>query len=307
MAGPQSTASDPYQAVTDQIVELLEQGTAPWRNPWASVAPRNLLSGRPYRGINPFMLARRGFSSPFWLTPLQARQVGGHVLKRERPTLVLFWRVLEMEGDGGEAVRLPFRRLYRVFNLEQTEGIPTERVPRIEAGVFEPIGRAEAIVQRMPRPPAILHGATGAWYEPERDIVHLPDPGHFSPPEAFYSALFHELCHAAGHASRLASGNSEGVPRFGSPGYCRQELVAEMGAAFLCGLCRIGQATVENSAAYIQGWLKKLRGDRKLVVVAAAQAQKTADFILGFKHDKRHRKGERWAKNGLPLALLFCL
>ncbi|MEE8587689.1 MAG: zincin-like metallopeptidase domain-containing protein, partial [Acidobacteriota bacterium] len=142
---------------------------------------------------------------------------------------------------------------------------------------------AEAVVRTMPQAPPIEHGATGAWYEPIQDVVRMPEPGHFSPLEAYYSTLYHELVHSTGHKSRLGRDIGDRVPRFGSTDYSQEELVAEMGAAFLCGHCGIEQATVENSAAYIQGWLKKLKGDHKLVVIAAAQAQKAADFIRGIR------------------------
>ncbi len=188
----------------------------------------------------------------------------------------------KVEDDEGEetTARLPVLRYYNVFNLEQCEGIPTEKVPDNPRD-FEPIGEAEAVVQGMPQSPPIQHGATGAWYMPATDTVSMPDAGHFSPPESYYSTLFHELSHASGHQSRLNRQTSTKPHRFGSRDYSQEELVAEMGAAFLCGHCGIEQATVENSAAYIQGWLKKLKGDHRLVVIAAAQAQKAADFIMG--------------------------
>ena len=137
-----------------------------------------------------------------------------------------------------------------------------------------------SMVAGMPTAPEILHDADGAYYRPAEDRVHMPPQTRFESPEEYYSTLFHELTHSTGHVSRLDREGIQDVAPFGSSTYSREELIAEMGAAFLCGHCRIEQATLDNSAAYLQGWLKKLRGDARLIVTAAAAAQKAADYIL---------------------------
>lgn len=280
-------ASKVYDIVTDRVLSLLERGTVPWRRPWAGgdLAPQNLLSRRPYRGINPFLLACTGYASPYWLTYKQAQQRGGHVRKGEKSTPVIFWKPWRTErrdpetGDR-ETVQIPVLRYYSLFNVEQCDGIDAPAIEG-ERCDFQPIKRCESVVADMPKRPTIEHREARAWYRPSTDTVNMPRPELFDEAPAYYSTVFHELTHSTGHRSRLGRPGIEDVAAFGSTSYSREELVAEMGAAFLCGHCGIETATIENSAAYVNGWLRKLRDDRKLVVVAAAQAQRAADFILG--------------------------
>ncbi|MDY7107505.1 MAG: zincin-like metallopeptidase domain-containing protein [Planctomycetota bacterium] len=277
-------ANQVYTIVTDRIVQLLEEGTVPWRKPWAGPAqePKNLRSGRPYRGINVFLLSAAGFGSPWWLTFRQAKARGGHIRKGEHGSIVVFykdWRPEDRTDDDGRPVVIPVLRYYRVWNVEQCEGIdyPKPDVPTID---FRPIDRCERVVADMPRRPEIRHGEARAWYRPSADVVNMPRPELFTSAEEYYSTLFHELTHSTGHKSRLDRPGIANVQPFGSADYSREELIAEMGAAFLSGFCGIETATIDNSAAYIAGWLSKLRSDRKLVVQAASQAQRAADFIL---------------------------
>ncbi|KKK79905.1 hypothetical protein LCGC14_2828810, partial [marine sediment metagenome] len=144
----------------------------------------------------------------------------------------------------------------------------------------EPVQAAQATVRAMPNRPGIVHGYTGAAYSPRTDIIRMPKPERFDSNESYYSTLFHELTHSTGHTDRLGRKGIMEPVMFGSSDYSREELVAEMGSAFLCGETGILETCIDRTSAYIEGWLKALRGDRKLVVVAAAQAQKAADFIL---------------------------
>jgi antirestriction protein ArdC len=271
--------NDVYQIIIDRIIRLLEAGTVPWHRPWkgGDQAPQNLVSRKAYRGINVFLLHAAGYPSPFWLTFRQAKSLGGSVKKGEHPFPVVFWKVLE-EGEEDEKRRVPLLRYHSVFNVAQCEGID---VPSLEpTGDFHPIDRCEKVVADMPRRPEIRHGAERACYSPLDDTVTMPEARLFESPEAYYGTLFHELTHATGHQSRLARKEIVESNRFGSDPYSREELVAEMGAAFLYGHCAIETTTVEQSAGYIQSWLGRLKSDRKLVVIAAAQAQKACDFIL---------------------------
>lgn len=279
---------DVYAMVTERIVELLEQGVIPWRKPWRPEAGehRNLVSKKPYRGINVFLLGALGYDSPFWLTYKQAKQLGGSVKKGEKGATVVFWKWLDKkeEDESGDLkqVKIPMLRYYTVFNLEQTEGIPAEKIPAgedcAESEVL-PIEAAVSLIDSMPQRPAIGHGGNRAYYSPSRDRVQLPNMEQFDMVEEYYCAAFHELAHATGHSSRLDRKEVTGCNPFGSEDYSKEELVAEMTAAYLCGVTGIEQGTIENSAAYIQGWLKQLKDDRKLVIHAAAAAQKAADFI----------------------------
>ncbi len=277
-------ASQVYNIVTDRVLSLLEHGVVPWKRPWAGgEPPANLVSKKPYRGINPFLLASTGYASPYWLTFKHAQQRGGNVRTGEKATPVIFWKRWQTERtdpDTGESakVSMPILRYYNVFNAEQCDGIDA---PELTTAEFHPIERCESVVSEMPSPPTITHGEPRAWYRPLTDTVNMPRPELFVGPQEYYSTLFHELTHATGHVSRLGRPGIEDIQPFGSADYSREELVAEMGAAFVCGFCGIETATIENSAAYINGWLRKLRDDHKLVVVAAAQAQRAADCIRG--------------------------
>ncbi|MCC7389416.1 MAG: DUF1738 domain-containing protein [Phycisphaerales bacterium] len=286
-------ALDIYQAVTDRIIELLEQGTVPWRQPirgrgGSGEWPTNLESGRHYRGINVFLLAvtawAEGYASPYWLTFRQARQKGGHIRKGEKGTLVIFWKQhATQDRESGADISIPVLRRYTVFNAEQCEEIeaPGAPEPESQAGVFEPIGAAASIVAGYAGGPRIEHGGGRAFYRPGADMVKIPEPGRFVDPESYYLTLFHELAHSTGHPSRLDRGLESSPPAFGSPDYSKEELVAEMGAAFLAAAAGISPETVDQSAAYIDGWRKQLTSDKKLVVHAAGAGQRAAEWILG--------------------------
>jgi len=198
--------------------------------------------------------------------------------------MVVFWKELEVEEkETGETKRPPVIRYYRVFNADQCEGVaPPETpdsaaVPPLE---FEPIAEAERIVAGYGGP-AIRHGGNVASYRPIVDVVDMPEAERFVSAEAYYATLFHEFGHSTGHSSRLDRGLDTAIAPFGSADYSREELVAEMASAFLCGHAGIAPATLENAAAYIDGWLNALRGDQKLVVQTAGKAQRAADLILG--------------------------
>lgn len=298
-----------YAIITERVCALLSAGVAPWRKPWRvevgadgsrSVAlPKNLHSGKPYRGVNLFMLHASGFRSPWWLTYKQAEARGAQVRKGEKGTPVIFWKVTDKPtiGDDGERIngKSFLLRYYTVFNAEQVDGLdvpapapiiaPSE--PEPQAPAFQPIPACDAIAAGMPNAPTVTHGGDRACYWPARDAIDMPERGRFVSAPEYYSTLFHELSHATGHRSRLAR---EGITKgtyFGSADYSREELVAEMSAAFLCAIAGIETATLDNSAAYLQGWLSALKRDPRMIVTAGAQAQKAADFILNRKADEK--------------------
>lgn len=282
---------DVYQVITDRVITLLEQGQIPWQKPWQSgeLMPRNAISGREYRGVNVFLLHAMSYASPFWLTFNQSKELGGTVRRGEKACPVVFWKWLESD-DPADKRRIPFLRYYSVFNVAQCDGIPADKIPSLNVTKREhsPIVEAERIVAAMPCRPEVKSGQSRAFYSPAGDYVGMPAPEHFRTGEDYYSVLFHELTHATGHESRLnrkGVGGADGEwSAFGSTPYAKEELVAEMGAAFLCGQAGIVERTLDNSAAYVGSWLQRLRDDRRLVVQAAAQAQKAADFILGCQH-----------------------
>ena len=283
--------NDAYQVITDRIVAQLERGVVPWQKPWrgGEQMPRNLISGRDYRGVNVFLLHAMSYESPYWLTYKQASELGGHVKQGERACPVVFWKRLQVadmtEPTGNKAI--PFLRYYSEFNVAQSEDIPADKIPVQSVTKREhcPIAAAESIVAAMPKLPEIKHGGGRACYSPSLDCVTMPVPERFQSGQDYYSVLFHELTHSTGHASRLnrkgISGEEGEWSAFGSTPYAKEELVAEMGAAFLSGQAGIVERTLDNSAAYVQAWLARLKEDRRLIVQAAAAAQKAADFILG--------------------------
>jgi len=301
----------PYAIITDKICAMLSQGVIPWRKPWnvENADPVSLASGKQYRGVNVFMLetsaAMSGYRSRYWVTFKQALERGGNVRKGEQSTPVVFWKILDKHGDrkgsdgdeddGSEpnGRKIPILKHFNLFNVEQCEGIeyPTPK-PATERP-FDPIAACEQIVQTMPRPPTIQHRGNRACYMPLRDEVHMPPREQFIGAEEYYSTLFHELVHATGHESRLNRTEIAKPSGFGSDPYAREELVAEMGATFLCGRAHIEQETLANSAAYIQNWIGKLRSDPKLVVLAAASAQKAADSIVGGQYREYTSAAER--------------
>jgi len=280
-----------YDLITDRIITLLEKGVIPWRKPWdaASGAPRNLFSGKAYRGINAMLLASLGFSSPWFLTFNQAKALGGAIRRGAHGFPVVYWKFLEaVAGPDGEDERtgskdrVPLLRYYTVFNLDQTEGIPAEKIPALETRCFDPIETCQRIVDGMPKRPEIRHTTEArAYYRPSTDSVTMPFRESFHTAAEYFSTLYHELTHSTGALNRLARKSLEDWAPFGTADYSREELVAEMGAGFLCAHAGIESATLENSAAYIQSWLRVLKDDRRAVIVAAGQAQKAADFILG--------------------------
>ena len=284
---------DVYAIVTEKIINLLEQGVIPWRRPWTSTGmPRNLVSKKPYQGINHFLLSASQCVSPFWLTMRQANQLGGHVRKSEESTIVVFWKLedlmpsgkdIDSENNEKKNRRRFLLRYYRVFNLDQCE-LPAavlDKLPKMETREHTPISACAEIIGCMPNAPEIQHAGSKAFYSALTDRVTLPPPELFTSAEEYYATGLHELIHSTGHQKRLARESILEAAPFGSATYSVEELVAEMGAAYLCAESRISPVVIENQAAYVAGWLKKLRDDRKLIVRAAAQAQHAADYVLG--------------------------
>ena len=267
--------------VTERIISALESGTAPWRKPWkGSSLPRNVVSGKVYSGINFFLLSAMGGGE--FLTFKQAQGLGGNVRKGEKGCPVVYWNFVESKtrkDSKGNPEKIPFLKSFTVFNVSQCEGLELP-APETEGETvpFIPIERAEETITRTGA--EIHHGGARAFYRPATDQIQMPEKEAFHSPEEYYSTAFHELTHWTGHESRLARKGILELAAFGDAVYSKEELVAEMGAAFLCAEHGI-EGTLDNSAAYLQGWIKALRGDSKLAIQAAAAASKAANFILG--------------------------
>jgi antirestriction protein ArdC len=281
---------DLYSEITRQIIEMLEKGVVPWRSPILGLGkagyPKNLNTGKPYRGVNVFLLAitafAKGYSSSYWLTFKQAKERGGNVRRDEKASMVVFWKQLEVEDkQTGEKKLVPMLRYYHVFNAEQCDGIEVPDAVPFTPTTFQAIEAADAIVKGYTDGPVIEHGGTQAFYRPSADTVYIPDPLRFTTTEEYFSTIYHEFSHSTGTRSRLNRGLDTDPKPFGSADYGREELIAEMSAAFLCGAAGIKPAVIENQAAYISGWLGQIKADKKLVVWAAGAGQRAADWIRG--------------------------
>lgn len=275
-----------YETVTNRILQQLKAGVLPWRKSWTLGLPRNLTTGKEYRGINILMLNSAGFACPYWLTYRQAQQLGGHVRKGERATPVVYWKwrtpeelraLAEKTGKENLAPCVPFNSV--VFNLEQVEG-----VPRPDDADQPPVSRleiADQLLTVMPDKPEIIHDSTAdPAYSPCRDRITLPHLSQFENAAEYYATLFHELAHSTGHAKRLDRFRNVEGDRFER--YSFEELVAEFGAAFLCAFAGIHHPVSEElQAGYIAGWAKVFQNDQRIIVRAASAAQRAADFVRG--------------------------
>ena len=292
---------DIYQHITDRIITALEEGVVPWRKPWADEGfHMSLSTGRPYRGMNQMLLAIQswpteehdGYESPWWGTYKQITERGGQVRKGEKGTQIVYWGKHEPKNakpnpKTGQVDPIWLARYFTVFNSEQADPQDGEdfSLPSMdEVEAHDPIETAEAIVDGYPSPPKRTDGGDRACYSPQHDRIQVPKHDAFDVSEEFYSTLFHELVHSTGHEKRLKRPGITDFDAFGSHQYSKEELIAEMGAAFLCAHAGIAHNTIDNSAAYIGNWLKRLKDDKKLVAQAAQAGQKAADHILNIQY-----------------------
>ncbi len=276
-----------YEIVTNTILTALDRGVVPWRKPWntGGALPENAISRKTYRGVNILLLSMSPYVDHRWLTFKQVEERGGRVKPGERSTVVVFWKQWQPpDGEDAEEPKkrqIPLLRYFQVFNAEQCEGLG---LPALYAPVAEQpnqrIARAEVLVDSMPNPPQIREGKS-AWYRPSDDLVQIPPLRTFASADSYYGTLFHELAHSTGHAHRLNRAGVAEVAQFGSGEYSKEELVAELTSAFCCATVALDNSVIEDAASYIQGWLTILKADPKAVVIAAAQAQKAADYIRG--------------------------
>ena len=292
-----------YDKITNEIITALEKGIVPWKKPWNVVGglmPINVANKKPYNGINVLILACKPYESNVWGTFKQWQEKGGMVQKGSKSTTICFWTFfpkkdkngkVELDAKGRE-VKVPYLKYYNVFNACQIDGIDlSEYVPKKgETVEFDAIAQAEKVVAEMPKCPSITHGGNVACYTPSLDIVKMPNKTQFHSNGEYYSTLFHELSHSTGHKSRV--GRDLNPTHFGSESYSKEELVAEISACFLCSSVGIEQ-TFDNSTAYIKGWLSKLKSDNKLIISAASQAKKSAEFIMGNVETEKETEKEK--------------
>lgn len=275
--------TDIYQTVTDSIVEALESGVKPWVCPWvrngvAAGLPANFSTGSAYSGINIMLLwcsaAKQGFQDPRWLTYKQAQELGGQVRKGETGTTAIFYKTLEKEAEDGEIEKIPMLKSFTVFNVEQIDGL--EMGADIEpqpVTVFDPLPQVEAMITRTGA--KITERGVKAYYQPSTDEICLPERFRFEDAANFYATGLHELVHWTGAKHRL---NREKGGRFGSEGYAFEELIAELGSAFL--MADLGVTGEVQHESYVASWLKALKGDKRYIFQAASAASKAHRYLM---------------------------
>lgn len=280
---PATKDIDIQQEITNRIINDLEAGKLPWDKPWMSSLPMNLCTKKPYRGVNVLVLmseaAAHGYKSQYWLTYKQAVELGGTVRKGERGTHVVFNQpfIKETEKEDGETTerKLWLMRYYTVFNADQVDGIE-KAVEKFVEEELEEIPDAEKTIKATKA--RIEFGGDRACYTPTLDYILMPPKNKFKSQVGYYGTVFHELVHWTGHEKRL---KRDVMNSFGSEKYAEEELVAEMGAAFICAAHKIKYTAMH--AAYVANWLKVLKDDKRAIFKAAGLAQKAMDFILKTK------------------------
>lgn len=282
---------DIYRKITDTIVSQLEKGMRPWQKPWNAAHAEGRIvrplrhNGVPYNGINVLMLwsdaIDKGFSSPHWMTYRQATALGAQVRKGEHGSQVVYAdKILRSETDkttGQEAeIAIPFLKAYTVFNAAQIEGLPehfyAKPAPRLDA--IQRIAHAETFFANLKAD--IRHGGTMAFYAMKDDFVRMPPFESFRDAESYYATLAHECTHWTRHPSRLDRASGK---RFDDASYAMEELVAELGAAFVCAYLDLAPEPREDHAAYITHWIKVLKEDKRAIFAASSQAQRATDYL----------------------------
>ena len=270
-----------YETVTAGIIEQLEKGCIPWVKPWKadSSADKNIDTQNAYRGVNRLILGMssmaKGYSVPVWGTYDQWQKKGANVRKGEKGTQIIKYQPMAKgkDKDTGEDIHYNLIKAYWVFNAAQVDGIEITAPETTE----KPFNAVEQAEQRIVKTGALIsYGGDAAFYAPSQDRIQLPHKSAFLSESNYYATAFHELVHWSGHESRC---NRDLKGRYGNPAYAFEELVAEMGAAFLCSDYAI-QGELRH-ASYIESWLKACRDDSKAIFKAAALAQKAVDFING--------------------------
>lgn len=281
---------DIYTEVTDKIIAAIEAGTAPWIKPWKTgisggngTMPMNAHSGQYYRGVNVLLLWMTadagGYNSNQWMTFKQALEIGGNVKKGEKGTEVIFYKQVTLKNDEADkdekAQTVPMLRTFHVFNVEQMENLPASMFEPKEMVVNLPLDeRVENTVKKCGA--VIKFGGDKAFFSPARDMIAMPEPDAFNSPTDFYGTMLHELTHWTGHENRL--NRKMTCKKWGDESYAFEELIAELGAAYLCTHYQLDGKL--QHADYIAGWLKVLKSDKKAIFTAAAQASKASDYIL---------------------------
>ncbi|MYL43925.1 ArdC family protein [Virgibacillus salexigens] len=280
-----------YEKITNEIIKKLEEGTIPWKQPFKNGLPTRWKPNEQYRGINLLLLPSGEYASK-----KQILEAGGRIKKEEMKNAYIsvywhWWKVKEKgeidETEENEENVKKFAKpfYYKVWEINtQCTGLESKRKDKTYN--HSPIEQAEEIIENYFNPPSVSFNSGSAWYKPFEDHVNVPPKEDFKNIHEYYSTLYHELIHSTGHKSRL---DREGVTAhngFGTELYSKEELIAELGASMLCGVTGIDNETIDNSASYIQSWLRALKNDKTLIVSASQKAQKASDYIQGIKFNQ---------------------
>jgi antirestriction protein ArdC len=283
---------DTYQRITDYVIDQLEKGEIVWQKNWNSLGlPKNIVTNHYYKGWNIFFLnfvtAYHGYKTPYFITYKQALDKGGTICRGQKGFQVVWWATIEdkshpIKNENGEEKYSSFRvpKIHTVFNIDQTYGIAFPKAEKLFRSHTLKINECEKIISNMCNVPLIKHDGDNAFYNRDSDFIMLPNIETFHSDEAYYKTLFHELAHSTGHKNRLNRKELIEYDGFGKENYSKEELTAELTAAYLCAVCGIEQETITNSVAYLQGWMKALKNDKRLILKAASQAQAATDYIL---------------------------
>jgi antirestriction protein ArdC len=283
---------DIYEVITEKLLNAIETNNKlTWVKPWDCVSgscPMNGKTKRPYDGINFFLLQLTPFTSNYWFTYKQIEELGGSVKKSAKATMIVFWKInsyKQTDKQGNEEEKkVPLLRYYNVFNYEQTEGLKIESDIVIPANNFVKNELCEMFVKNYQQNNQSLKIKIGlssqACYSPAYDQISMPELNQFHSDSEYYSTLFHEMAHSTGHQNRLNRKEVVTTNQFGSCDYGLEELTAELTAAYLCAEIGISNETLErNSIAYLQNWMKAIKADKKMFLIAAGRATKAANFI----------------------------
>lgn len=270
-----------YEKITQYILDQLNNGVAPWRKSWAprGIRAQNFSTGKPYRGVNALMTGMTGES--FFMTFKQADELGCQVKKGAKSLPVVYWNFIDDKENDKKSAFIKYYNVFPLSQIELSDGVKKVLDKKIDLysrnNDNKQIDTCESFVKSTKA--YVTYGSDKACYSPFADQVFMPDLSQFDSSENFYTTLFHELTHWSGHDSRLKREGIVGNHAFGDPVYSREELIAELGAAFISAEMGI-ENTLEQSTAYISGWLKALKNDKKLIIEASGKAQKAADYLL---------------------------
>ena len=306
-----------YEKINSIVIDALNKGICPWHQPWVNKGNNGYISrsGHAYSYLNSILLMAQGKPCGEFITLKQANAEGGKIKKGAKSAIVTFYTRLvvedmngatEIDENGNEKPKtrvIPLLKYYHVFHIDDVEGLEAKHFGKDSGKVVEPIAAAEEVLQaylNSEGAPTFAEGGDEAFYSPLRDHVQVPLRAQFKSAEEYYSTAFHESVHSTGHKSRL---NRLTATYFGSEDYSEEELVAEIGAAAILNQCGIDSAKCyNNSIAYLQGWAKQLADKPKAFAVAAARAEKAANWVMGDRSQAQATDGNTKSTKGKKAA-----